>query len=300
MSKMNTTWPTVLIEALSRGECVLFLGAGFTKNATSKTGAEPVSWTELLTKLLDEIEPKSPSGRRSKLATSIAAQVRNGDLLWAAQALESEYATAGRQADFKDIIAKTVDGPVSGKFQPGPAHQALVSLNARTLVTTNYDKVIERLFSDGYSFLTYKSDNIAESIRTGRSVVLKLHGTTDDPQGLILTRLDFADLRQHGRQALKVMEALTLTRTVLFLGYGLDDPDLHLILENQMRVSGSTPGHYLLAHARSVTDARRRVLSKAFGVDVIRYDGDYGDGFISALDSLIAQVESARAGGITV
>lgn len=289
------TWPSVLVDALARGECVLFLGAGFTKNATSSDGVAPVSWTELLTKLLDDIAPKNAKGRRSPVGTSIAGQIKNGDLLWAAQALEAEYAEAGRLTDFRSIIAQTVDGPPSGHFQPGKPHDALVSLDARMLVTTNYDKVLERLFGDGYAYLTYKHDNIAESVRTGKSVVLKLHGTTDDPQGMILTRLDFAQLRLDGSQALAVMEALTLTRTVLFLGYGLDDPDLHLILENQLRASGSAPGHYLLTHTRAVTESRRNVLSKAFGVQVIRYDGDYTDGFLAALEGLVERVESVRA-----
>jgi hypothetical protein len=289
------TWPSVLADALARRDCVLFLGAGFTKNATSTGGESPVTWTELLAHLLDEISPRRANGRRSAIATSIAGQIRNGDLLWAAQALESEFAEAGRLIDFKSIIAQTVDGPQSARFQPGKPHEALLSLDARTLITTNYDKVLERLFGDGYTYLTYKSDNIAESVRTGRPVVLKLHGTTDDPHGLVLTRLDFANLRQTGGQALTVVEALTLTRTVLFLGYGLDDPDLHLILENQMRASGSAPGHYLLAHARSVTDARRGVMANAFGVEVIRYSGDYADGFVTALGELGAQVEAVRA-----
>lgn len=291
----NMTWPSVLVDALARSECILFLGAGFTKNATSASGAAPVTWTELLTKLLDEISPKRPNGRRTALATSIAGQIKNGDLLWAAQALESEFANAGRLTDFRNLIAQIVDGPPPAHFQPGQPHQALIALDARTLVTTNYDKVLERLFGDGYTYLSYKNDNIAESIRTGRSVMLKLHGTVDDPQGLILTRLDFARLRQVGAPALNLLEALTLTRTVLFLGYGLDDPDLHLILENQMRASGPMPGHYMLAHAKSVTEARRSVMSQAFGVEVIRYDGDYADGFVGALDELVSQVQSVRA-----
>jgi hypothetical protein len=297
---VQVSWPTVLLEALASSDCVLFLGAGFTKNATSAGGSAPVTWTELLTHLLDEISPRKASGRRTATATSIAGQIKNGDLLWAAQALESEFAEAGRLADFKSIIARTVDGPTSAHFQPGEPHQALLSLDARTLITTNYDKVLERLFGDGYTYLTYKSDNIAESIRTGRPVVLKLHGTTDDPQGLVLTRLNFSELRQVGSQALTVVEALALTRTVLFLGYGLDDPDLQLILENQMRASGSTPGHYLLAHARSVTDTRRSVMAKAFGVEVVRYSGEYGEGFLSSLTDLAAQVQAVRAARIGV
>lgn len=300
MSGASPTWPGTLIDALARGECVLFLGAGFTKNATSSGGASPVSWGELLAQLLDEIAPKGASGRRSAGATAIAGQIRSGDLLWAAQAVEELFIDAGRQIDFRNVIATAVDGPKGAEFQPGAAHRSLLSLDARTVVTTNYDKVIDRLFGTGYTYLTYKADNIAESVRAGRPVVVKIHGTVDNAPGMVLTRLDFAEVRKTGAQALAVLEALTLTRTVLFLGYGLDDPDLHLILENQMRASGSTPGHYLLAHERSVSEARRGVMNKAFGVEVIRYKGDHSAGFVQSLEGLVAQVDSVRAAALGV
>lgn len=174
-----------------------------------------------------------------------------------------------------------------------------MSLDPRTIVTTNYDKVLERLFSDGYTYLTYKSDNIAASIRQGRPIVLKLHGTVDDPAGMILTRLDFSHLRRSGNQALAVLEALALTRTVLFLGYSLHDPDLHLILENQFGASGATVGHYLLAHSRAVSDEQRNVFSSAFGVEVLKYSGDPSRGFIEALERLTADVDEQRAKQMT-
>lgn len=290
----NSNWPDGLIDAMAKDECVLFIGAGFTKNATS-TRANPVSWTELLTELLNRISPKPARGRRTNADAAIAGQIKNGDLLWAAQALEARFTEAGRHTDYREIIARAVDGPVDAKFQPGLPHESLLNLDARLIITTNYDKVLERLFGDGYVYLTYKNDNIAESVRTGKSIVLKLHGTTDDLQGLILTRLDFAELRRKGVQALGVVEALALTRTVLFLGYSLDDPDLQLILENQMLMSSSTPGHYLLTSSRAVSPTRVDVMRKAFGVQVIPYSDQGGEGFSQVFQELVGEVLSRRA-----
>ncbi|WP_182357224.1 SIR2 family protein [Tomitella gaofuii] len=295
MNRKSIVWPRILIDSLTRGECVIFVGAGFTKNAVSpKPGLVPVSWSELLSALLDEVAPQDSHGTREPAGKAIESQIGSGDLLWAAQALEYLFQEAGRSADFREVIAAAVDGTGSTRFQPGRPHQALLSLDARIIVTTNYDKVLERLFSDGYTYLTYKSDNIAESIRTGRSIVLKLHGSTDDPKGMVLTRLDFSILRRNGEQALKVLEALTLTRTVLFLGYGLDDPDLHLIMENQMRAAGSAPGHYLLTSDLEISKAKRNVLEQAFGVHVIRYQSGPSEGFVTAVEDLAVQVESSR------
>lgn len=292
---MPISWPDLLVDALVRRDCVLFIGAGFTRNATSpKDTIKPVGWTDLLDHLLSDISPVSAqSRRRTRAGSTIATQIRSGDLLWAAQALESEFDNVGRHADFRNKIAIAVDGPPDARFRPGPPHQALLSFDAQTIVTTNYDKVLERLFNGGYVVLTYKDENIGETLRTGKPLLLKLHGTTDDPNGLILTRLDFARLRSDGHHALSIMGALIATRTVLFLGYGLNDPDLTLLLENEFAgARKGQAGHYLLASAREATPALRKVFAEAFGVEVISYAGDASTGFAAALNELEGVVAS--------
>ena len=43
------SWPTNLITDIARRQCVLFLGAGVSKNARNKTGRSPKTWSEFLT-----------------------------------------------------------------------------------------------------------------------------------------------------------------------------------------------------------------------------------------------------------
>lgn len=287
-------WPDDLVESLARRDCVIFVGAGFSKNATSSSAAAPPSWKELLLKLLDTIYPKNTSGRRASRGQKIQSQINAGDLLWAAQELELEYSEKGKSSDFRGIICRSVDGPKNHEFEPGEVHDTLLDLNSRLVITTNYDKVIERLFGVGYVYLDYSSDAIADTIRSGREVVLRLHGSVDYPDKTVLTRLDFSRLRKNGSQAISVLEALSLTRTVLFLGYSLDDPDLQLVLENQVNISGGTASHYRLASAGSVPDSRKKVMNEAFGVNIIPYRGHNGSGFQAALTTLVDRVTQER------
>src|SRR5699024_4030877 len=173
--------------------------------------------TDLLTWLVDEISP--PRNRqRPRIRTQIKSKISAGDDLGAAQAIEAAYEQLGRSAEFRNRIAATVDGPADDPFRPGEVHDAIADLNPRIIVTTNYDNVLERKFSEGYRAISYKSKHLGDAIRNGSYVILKIHGTKNEPQDLILTRLDFTRLRRKGARSLAILEALFMTRTVLFLG----------------------------------------------------------------------------------
>ncbi|WP_181068012.1 SIR2 family protein [Rathayibacter sp. AY1A7] len=252
-----------------------------------------MSWTELLTFLLDDVLP-ARVGSRPRARSRIASRITAGDLLSAAQAIEALYEERGHAAGFRSKIVAATDGPVDAPFQPGRAHLLLGELNPRTLITTNYDRVLERHFGTGYSSYTFNSTAIAPAVRRGEFTLIKLHGTFEQPQDLILTRLDFTRLRREGQQALEVLAALVLTRTVLFVGYSLADPDLQLVLEDQFGRRGANAGHYMLSHSASHDAVDRRIVKEAFGVEMLTYSGDVSTGFIEALEALVDEVRALR------
>src|SRR5699024_9632376 len=90
LSRNSILWPEFLIDAASRGECVLFVGAGVSRHAkqSGSTGKSPVGWKDLLTSLLDEIVPPR-NGQRPRIRTQIKSKISAGDYLGAAQAIEA-------------------------------------------------------------------------------------------------------------------------------------------------------------------------------------------------------------------
>ncbi|TDP78067.1 SIR2-like protein [Brachybacterium sp. AG952] len=295
MSQSNLRWPSALIDAVARGECMIFIGAGISRHAkqAGESEASPVGWRALLEHLLENIVPKSEV-RRSSARSRIRSLINSGDYLGAAQSIESIYMDKGLSADFRKLIAETVDGPSGNPFMPSVAHDLIAELNPRTIVTTNYDNILERKFSEGYRTVTYESTSLGDSIRTGAYTILKIHGTKDDPQGLVLTRLDFTRLRRQGRRSLELLEALFMTRTVLFTGYSLGDPDLQLILENQFGAAGDSAGHFMLAHNKSHSDTDKKILREAYGVEILPYEGDRDAGLIASLEGLVAESSKLR------
>lgn len=286
-------WSEVLVDRIAHQDFVLFIGAGLSSNSQNSAGDSPPRWKGLLEALRDKFAGTSPS-----VLKEVNRAMRTGDLLLAAELLENYCEAKGRLDDFRAEIARLTDGGQESHlvFQKNGLHDLISDLFPRIIVTTNYDKILERHFQAGYKTLTYEQDDIASHVRQGKFLLVKLHGSVDDPAKMILTRMDFTRLRQSGRNTLDTLEALLLTKTALFVGYSLDDPDLRLLLENQFGAKGSRPGHFLLASTKT-SHAQRHLLKKAYGVNVVEYSGEHKEGVERSLRALSDLVSAARADG---
>lgn len=290
-------WPDNLLHSLATGDCVLVIGAGFSRN--SKTPREPYSsppsWKNLLEELMAHL-PDYLGQHDGQEGGHAQALLDAEDYLGAAQALEQEFTSRSRRKEFRDLIKAKVEGHPKNSFEAGECHSLLDDLQPRIIITTNYDRILEHHFKAGFEVHQYDSETIANSIRLGKEIILKLHGDANNSQGIVITRLDFTRLRREGRHALATLEALLLTRTVLFLGYGLGDPDIQLLLENQFGMNGHQPGHYILVKENSVYPTKRSIYAEAFGVEVLEYpERDNYLGFQEALRDLVGQVAGTRS-----
>ncbi|KQX69593.1 hypothetical protein ASD06_00570 [Angustibacter sp. Root456] len=198
-----------------------------------------------------------------------------------------------REQDFFSYIRTAVDGRAGSNFDGSEWHDALVKLEPDLIVTTNYDKIIERSTGHGYSTHTYESERVAGDVRRRIPTLLKIHGSVDAIEDTILTRTDFTRLRLHGVHALSVLQALFLTRTVLLLGYSLGDPDIQLLLENVLGGRNESPAHYMLTQD-SLPDYERDVLRYSHGVTTITYPSGEHERGLASLRVLADLVQSAK------
>jgi SIR2-like protein len=283
-------WPDVLVDLISQHDYVLFVGAGISSNSQNSLGHSPPRWRELI----EALSEKFLSGSSVRAAEVLKA-IRTHDLLTAAEIIQHHCMENSRIDDFRNEIAKRVDGGSTAEsiFQKNPIHDLISALDPRIIFTTNYDKILERHFKYGFRILSFDSKEIAATVRQGHPVIVKLHGSVDQAGFTILTRLDFTRLRREGSHALDTIEALLLTRTALFVGYSLDDPDLRLVLENQFGSKGVRPAHYLLTH-RERSEIRRALLREAYGVNLVEYSGEHGAGVNGSLTALVDRVAAIR------
>ena len=106
-------------------------------------------------------------------------------------------------------------------------HGLLASLPSKEAVTTNFDQLFEAAAVTGERDLAILPANPSD---TNGRWLLKLHGSIDDADHLILTRSDFLNMpRQYGA-LLGLVQGLLLMRHMVFVGYSLHDEDFHELM----------------------------------------------------------------------
>jgi hypothetical protein len=263
-------WPKTLVERIADRDYLLVAGAGVSASCKNAAGGTPPSWKQLLNTLATEFT----SGNARKEVLRLIAQE---NFLDAAELIKSQAVDKGKGKDFTRLISERTDGKKPDNFQPGDLHDLIMRLDPRILITTNYDALFERASGHGYRRATYEATDAGHEVRTGAPLLLKVHGTVDEEQRLILTRADYTEIRRTGRNVLSLLEALFMTRTALFMGYSLSDPDMQLVLENNLSRRADTGAHYMLT-GDGVPNYHRTRLLNSFGVELIHYKNrDYAE-----------------------
>ena len=225
-----------LKQALKQEDTILFIGSGI-----SCWSGLP-SWTGLLNQLADLLQCSS---RDAELVRKEIKQ----DLLQAAS-YGFDQLTAAEVGEFMRKACQL------GTAAPHKIHRRIVSLGPRCFITTNYDQLLEeslRTWQPGRPFRTVTNKQPFEEadIIQARKLdfVFKPHGDVGDVESIVLTREQYRKLLEGGewRHALESLKTLLVTRRVVYLGFGLRDPDFLLlrdVLANTWK--GGTRDHYAI------------------------------------------------------
>ncbi len=97
--------------------------------------------------------------------------------------------------------------------------------------------------------------------------LVKLHGTIDDLNSIVLTRSDYAGARKARAEMFEHLRASLMSSSFLFVGYSLTDPSFNLIQdEARLVMGGNMPPSYLVQGKRDVV---REAYLRSLGVNVI-------------------------------
>lgn len=203
---------------------VPFMGAGVSMSA----GAP--SWAALLTDLAEKIELDADThralfaGKFGELdqASYLARRFEQADL------------------DFRQEVAHLVE-----RSRYGLAPALLAATADEQAITLNYDTLFERASAAAERprrVLTGGSRTDLGVAGAGPSDrwLLKLHGSADQPESIVLTREDYLSFASDRSALSAIVKANLLTRHLLFVGFGLADDHFHEILHDVKRAVGST------------------------------------------------------------
>lgn len=195
-----------IIEASHTESLTFFVGAG-----VSKLSGAP-SWSQLIDKFSDEI------GRMKKERYS------NEEYL----SIPQMYYYSINQDDDKyyEFINKCFGNE---EFAPNEIHKMLFALNPHAFITTNFDDLLERSASENcQTFKVVASDNEISEIN-GNRFILKLHGDLKH-RNIVLKEEDYLNYSENFKLVETLLKSIFATNTVVFIGYGLNDYNIKLIL----------------------------------------------------------------------
>ena len=248
MSELRPPFPEIFAE-LQAGTAVPFLGSG------ASLPAELEPWTA---------EAPSRFPRADELAGALADRVAYPDDAPRDLALVAQYfdGTSGRQS-----LAAFLRGVFHHELPCLELHQFLARTMSRgVIITTNYDDLLERAFGDRpYDLVVHSVDADSGALdkvllrRAGSDeveehtpkllpvdgsehpLIYKMHGTADQQEGndrFLITEDDYVDfLSRMTRDRAVPAQIMTSLKTsrLLFLGYGLRDWNLRVVLNSLSR-----------------------------------------------------------------
>jgi hypothetical protein len=205
--------PSHILEAIGKGECTLFLGAGASRTTGSPTGE---GLSDLITDKFLGYPAWKPKG-----GTSLARD-------WGLN-LGSAASLASAQGIGRGSILTFVKEKLS-KISPSPAHLKIPWFRWRAIVTTNYDRLVERAYEretravqDLIPVLT--DELLPEMGGTGSDKIplLKPHGSIEPEQSMALSLEDIYQAKEKRRLLFTYIEVLHLLGPVIYIGYSFKD-----------------------------------------------------------------------------
>ena len=129
---------------------------------------------------------------------------------------------------------------------------SLQAIRPHALVTTNYDRFLERLFPE-YEPVIGQKILSADSAFFGE--IFKIHGCVSEPATLVLTEEDYQEFASKKKYLSAKLLTFFLEHPVLFAGYSAEDPNIRAILSDIDLILAANgeliPNIYLLRRPKS-------------------------------------------------
>ena len=253
-----------LVQALTSGTAICVIGSGL-----SLGGGAP-SWAGLLEGVAAEAF-ELDSAAVPAVAQALQG-IEQGRLVDAAAILEDLLgrhfkAAVARQIEKSRSIKvdkRAVDAALLGdevttlfsslgkqkprQLAPTESHRMVTRLPFRSLVTTNYDMLLEEAAPrKGVAVASYSRTHrqLSQIARSGKWFILKLHGDVENLHDIVVSPADFTSAIFDEKSG-EVLRSLFQLNTPLWIGSGHQDPTLNHLIDGLRARLGLTGGFALV------------------------------------------------------
>ena len=226
------------------GKVSVFVGAG-----VSRLSGYP-SWNALVRKMSDEIG-YTKIGEKKNFSAE--------ELLKIPQMYQNEKG----ETVYKETVRRAFDG----EYNVNEVHDLILSLKPKHILTTNYDTLLEQTavkFGRNYSVIN--ADNSVAACDTTQYII-KLHG--DFESSFVLKEDDYLNYEHDYMLVDKIVKSIFATTLVIFVGYGLNDYNIKLILNWVKNVQEETFIKPIFIHTDEPLNRLERNYQEHRGLEVL-------------------------------
>lgn len=112
---------------------------------------------------------------------------------------------------------------------PTELHKKILQFETATIITTNYDHLIERAAEANGEFMRVISKDIDMPYRKARRELIKMHGDFEN-DNFVLKEDDYLNYSHNFKLIETYIKSIIGSKVVLFMGYSLNDPDVKHII----------------------------------------------------------------------
>lgn len=285
---VNIKWSSELINSIARRRTVIVIGSGVSRNAINDEGKRPNSWEGFLKDCVSFCD--------SDFHTSINKMIEEKNYLMACELIKEGMGGY----DFSEQIKKEY---LSGGYLPADIHKYIYDLDLPIIITPNFDCIYDtyaKQISRGTILIkSYYDDDIPKCIRGNgdNRLIIKSHGSAESPDKVIFTNQDYVQARTKYSLFYEVIKSLVLTHTFLFIGCGIDDPDIKMIFEDIRFSHGDLlPSHYMTISSGGIDPKIKDIFQKMTNIRFLEYSGENNhQALTDSLRELNEQVENERS-----
>lgn len=283
-----------LLTSLKEGEVIPVVGAGVSMAVKKLDGDSAFpSWWGLIEDGAARLEARGVDTTQLRSALKAdppeyllaADQIRLGmdDAEW------SQWLNANLYPKREDLLPESLE-----------LARLVWSLGRQLVITTNYDNILTQAFPGAKPPETWigkiplgRGRQLLKTSTSG-PLLWHLHGAISDPKEIVLTSASYKRLYegtskeseaiQHG------LKTLFSSRSMLFIGFSLDDPYIRRLMEWAEYIFPSTPGddhtHYMMILKKDEADFKAKL--KGLPIEFITFKS-FGPPMVECLKSLSEQ-----------
>lgn len=212
---------SAFVEAFREGSLIAFLGAGVSRSYTDASSGTQFPGLPMASDILESMRRTRPA-------------LLGGDVNFP-QACFLLKQSEGR-AMLEKFLLTEMDKPA---LKPLPAHTMCANLPFAAYITTNFDTLLERSLGDASRpFHVVISDDDVSRLTPGKTPLIKLHGCITRPSSIIAAHDEYDPIGTTRPIVEALLKAILANRSVIFLGFSLQDKDFELLFEEVHKMLG--------------------------------------------------------------